>query len=472
MTRPVRLCIAGLALLLAGGAGAHAFAPPYTLPVPFSMYAMGAAASLVLSFVVAGSFASAPASLRAGHSAQAVDAVEPAASPAGQVVSVMLLALCILTGLLGTQNLHANFNMTFFWIVFVLAVPYLTAVIGDFYAPLNPWRAIVQAVERTTGRPFDGRLRAPERLGYAPALLLYGIFIWIELFAHLSPRGLSLALLAYTAINLAGAWLLGTARWFRCGEFFGVMLALIGRMAPRGRPWRAPLVGLLQEPRREISLAVFILFMLSSTAFDGLHGTQPWVSVFWKGLYPQIAPLLDGGGTNPYRLSTQIYYAWQWLMLALSPLAYLLVFGACVAAAKWSMRSPLPLRELVSTFALTLVPIAFVYHVTHYYTILLAQGGQILRLVSDPFGKGWNLLGTARWQIEPLLVDVNLIWHSQVALILLGHIASVWLAHLEAQRLFPGAGRALLSQLPMLGLMVSFTAFGLWILSLPLSVGA
>ena len=34
--------------------------------------------------------------------------------------------LCILTGLSGTQNLYANFNMTFFWIVFVLGVPYLT----------------------------------------------------------------------------------------------------------------------------------------------------------------------------------------------------------------------------------------------------------------------------------------------------------------------------------------------------------
>ena len=97
------------------------------------------------------------------------------------------------------------------------------------------------------------------------------------------------------------------------------------------------------------------------------------------------------------------------------------------------------MRELVLQFAFAMVPIAFVYHVTHYYTMLLAQGGQIVRLVSDPFGTGWNLLGTARMQIDPFLVDVNVIWHTQVALILLGHIASVYLAHVEALPAVPHA---------------------------------
>ena len=99
------------------------------------------------------------------------------------MLSIVLLMLCIVTGFLGTQNLYANFNMTFFWIVFVLGVPYLTAVIGDFYAAVNPWKAIVEAVESSTGRAFVGVVGNPERFGYYPALLLYMLFIWIELFA-------------------------------------------------------------------------------------------------------------------------------------------------------------------------------------------------------------------------------------------------------------------------------------------------
>ena len=82
-----------------------------------------------------------------------------------------------------------------------------------------------------------------------------------------------------------------------------------------------------------------------------------------------------------------------------------------------------------------------------------------------------SVLGTGRLQIDPFVVDVNVIWHTQVTLILLGHIASVYLAHIEALQRFPSARRAALSQLPILALMVLFTAFGLWILSLPLSIG-
>ena len=473
----------------AGDALGHSFTPPYTLPVPFSMYAFGTGAALVLSFAIVGLFATVPASRGGAPEGDAIDApARPDAQPTltiGRVLSTALLMLCILTGLLGTQNLYANFNMTFFWIVFVLGVPYLTALIGDFYAAVNPWKAIVDALESLTGRAFVGIVANGERLGYWPALLLYLLFIWIELFLRVTPRGLSIALAIYTLINLAGAYLLGKTAWFRYGEFFGVGLRLIGKMSPWARPWdpqeraadpggrrwRMPFVGLLDARAERMSLVIFVLFMLSSTAFDGLHGTQSWVAVFWKGIYPAIAPYFTTAPGQQYVFSTKLYYGWQWLSLAISPLAYLAVFGACVAAAKRAAGSTIPLRQLVLQLALSLVPIAFVYHVTHYYTMLLAQGGQIVRLVSDPFGRGWDLLGTARMQIDPFVVDVNVIWHTQVALILLGHIASVYLAHVEALRLFPSARRATLSQLPMLALMVLFTAFGLWILSLPLSIG-
>ena len=55
--RSIRVLLLGAPV----AAGAHSFAPPYTLPVPFSLYAFGAAAALVLSFVMVGVFASAPA---------------------------------------------------------------------------------------------------------------------------------------------------------------------------------------------------------------------------------------------------------------------------------------------------------------------------------------------------------------------------------------------------------------------------
>jgi hypothetical protein len=44
-------------------------------------------------------------------------------------------------------------------------------------------------------------------------------------------------------------------------------------------------------------------------------------------------------------------------------------------------------------------------------------------------------------------------------------------AHVEALTIYHTPWRAAISQLPMLVLMMVFTAFGLWILSLPLVSG-
>ena len=65
----------------------------------------------------------------------------------------------------------------------------------------------------------------------------------------------------------------------------------------------------------------------------------------------------------------------------------------------------------------------------------------------------------------------RVVWHTQVAAIVVGHIVSVYIAHLQALALFPDRRTAVISQLPVLLLMVLFTAVGLWILSLPLNSG-
>ena len=72
------------------------------------------------------------------------------------------------------------------------------------------------------------------------------------------------------------------------------------------------------------SLLLFVLFMLSSTAFDGAHETLPWVTMFWQGIYPVISGLV----AEPYSFWVRIYYAWQTAMLVLSPFAYLALYLA------------------------------------------------------------------------------------------------------------------------------------------------
>ena len=131
-------------------------------------------------------------------------------------------------------------------------------------------------------------------------------------------------------------------------------------------------------------------------------------------------------------------------------------------------KTSVPLSTLAAQFAISLVPIALVYHATHYYTILIKELPRLPLLVSDPFGLGWQLFATAGPTPAPL--NMGVIWHSQVALMLAGHVIAVYLAHVIALSVFPSHRQGVVSQLPMLALMVAYTCLGLWVLSLPLAI--
>jgi hypothetical protein len=156
-------------------------------------------------------------------------------------------------------------------------------------------------------------------------------------------------------------------------------------------------------------------------------------------------------------------------VLLASPWLYFAAYMVCIALARALGGGQCRIGELALDFAYTLLPIALVYHVTHYATLLLTQGVKIVSLVSDPFGRGWNLFGTAGLWRAPILPDMGWVWHAQVGLILAGHVASVALAHRVALAVFPSRRAAALSQLPMLLLMVAFTVAGLWIIAQPLT---
>jgi hypothetical protein len=470
-----RLPLAILLLATSAGAAGHSFGTQYTLPVPFWMYAYGASAALVASFAIV-AYVARPRTSPVPMPQRAPSAVRLPEAMLALLggLSLGLLALSIATGFVGTREVYLNFNMTFFWLVFALGLLYLTAVIGDLYEFVNPWRVLCNLL---WPRSREHALCAyPARLGYAPALAFYFAFIWIELFGESRPASLALTLLAYTIINCAGAIAFGQADWFRYGECFGVMFRLVGRVAPvryeRDRAgvratFRSPLEDLLHDAPTRVSLLLFVLFMLSSTAFDGIHETLPWVGFFWKHVYPMVHP----GSIDTDGAGVHLYYTWQQLALIASPFLYFAVYVACVTAAKILAGSSRSVRELALAFTLSLVPIALAYNATHYFSLLASQGLQAVRLASDPFGLHWNLFGTAHVLSDPVILDASIVWHTQVALVLIGHVAGVYVAHVQAMKTFGHAHRAILSQLPMLLLMVLFTVAGLWILSLPIAGG-
>jgi len=87
----------------------------------------------------------------------------------------------------------------------------------------------------------------------------------------------------------------------------------------------------------------------------------------------------------------------------------------------------------------------------------------LLSALSDPFGRGWDLFGTADRAID-YWMSPTAIWYVQVAAIVGGHLTGVVLAHDRALALFDPV-RAVRSQYAMLALMVALTSLGLTILA-------
>jgi hypothetical protein len=220
------------------------------------------------------------------------------------------------------------------------------------------------------------------------------------------------------------------------------------RAAPEDRELnlRPPAVGLSRPEPVSPGGVFFVIVVLAGVAFDGLLETPLWNELRRDLSLPQVAGLVA---------LPLVFFAAYLGFVKLSQ-----IFGGGTGG----------LRKFAAAYVYSLVPIAVAYQVAHYYTLLLVQGQGVIRHVSDPFGWGWNILGTAGYSIDPGVIGAAFVWYSQVALIVAGHVVAVYLAHLVALRLFEDPGRALRSQLPMLALMILYTVFSLWIISQPIVV--
>lgn len=429
---------------------AHAFLQQYSLPVPLWLFIYGGAAVVLLSFVVVTFFIG---SERAAISypKRLIWKIPSGLAKAASLFGVLALAFSLVAGLFGSQDFMNNISPTLYWILFLLGFAYLTLLVGNIWQFINPFNALLDWTQRLTKTKLKPRFIYPEKLSYYPALAFYVGFIWLELLSNgwgVVPFNLAEILLGYSVLTIIGALTFGKEVWFRYGDFFSVFFRLFGRIAPiqyvgKKVYLRPPFVGLLDENKLSISLLLIVLFALSSTAFDGLQETAPYAKVF-----------------NVVSNET--------LILLLLPLVYLAIYGLFMWLMKLIARPKQSVRELVLKFSLTLLPIAVAYNVAHYFTLVLIQGQSVIRQASDPLGLGWNIFNTSAYVINAGVINAATVWYFQVALIVIGHVAAVYLAHLEAVKLFGSTKKATLSQYPVLALMIIYTMISLWIIAQPI----
>ena len=453
----------------AAPARAHTMVTPYDLPISFNAYVGACAAALLLTVVALAVFpAAAPLPPRR---AVPLGRVLPAV---GQCLAGALLGLTIVAGLCGGPSPVANIAPALFWVGMMLCLAVATALIGDVFQVVNPWETLL----RWAGIGTRSVLVLSGWVGGWVAFGCYLALAWLELMAPPDPSFLAGALLVYSAFTAAGAALFGRDVWFREAELFGMFFRMTGLLAPvayerHAAGWqvrRRPILsGLAENPPADIGALLFVLFMLAATSYDGVWQTSFWAGLYWTHLLRWLAPLWGDDMARAQAILAPGYWVWQRGGLIAAPFVYLAIYWGAMAAMRVVTRSVFTMRELALRFSWSVIPIALSYMLAHAWTLLLTEIPVVPFLLTDPFGVGWNLLDLARESAEPDSLNMGQVWHIEVALILEGHVASVYAAHLIARRVFSG-GRAWMSEMPLLVLMMGYTFIGLAVLALPLAV--
>lgn len=389
----------------------------------------------------------------------------------GGLVGVLLLGLTIYAGLEGTEAPDRNFATTFVFVTVWLGFPAVAVAFGDVFQLFNPWRAISTPVSLLVRKGF-GRsprhLTYPERLGRWPAAVGLLAVVWLELIygsgnsvaIGVEPAAIARATIFYSVYTLLMVGLFGREKWFANGEVFSVYFGMYGSLgklqARDGRLGvRKFMSGTTTWIRGSGSIAVAVA-AVGTTTFDGAQE-----GVFSEGLQTVSGWMADlgFGPLASGRLGATV-------VLALSVALVALIFFAGVRGMSTVPGAPSQ-RDLARKFGHVLIPIAFAYLVAHYFSLFAFQvQAQFTFLLSDPLGTGTtDLFGTAGSGVDYGLVTPELTWYVQVAALVAGHVAGLALAHDRALAVFGDYRTATRSQYWMLAVMVAFTCFGLFLLS-------
>ena len=432
---------------------AHGVGGRTDLPVPFWLALYGAGIAVVLSFAALGALWPTPRLRDDRGRPLPRPLAAPLDSPLvrGVLRALVLAATLILlaAAFAGGPDEGSNPLPWFLFIVLWVGLVPLSLLLGPVWRVVSPLRTLHAGLSRLLGGdPEEGLREPPPGVGYWPAVVGLAGFVWVELVmpTNADPQLLGMLVLVYGLTHLVGASVYG-AGWFARADAFEVYSTLVGRLAPIGRlpdgrlAWRNPLGG-LSGLRAEPGLVTFVVVLLGSTAFDGVTRSQWWGSLAGDATGWSAAPL----GTLA-------------LVLCCAVVAVTYVVATREAGRPaGAERGPLP-----GAFVHSVVPIAIGYAIAHYFSLLVFEGQQALRLASDPFATGADWFGTAGWNIDFTVISPRTVALVQIGGIVAGHVLGVIAAHDRAISLFKGRA-AVRGQYPLLVVMVAYTLGGVALL--------
>jgi polyferredoxin len=434
-----------------------------------------------------------------------------------QSLSVFLFLLVLAAGFWGRQEAAFNIAPVITWTWWWALLVFLILGLGKTFCSLCPWEALTTLLSscslKSRKKSFSFNLSWPRSLrNIYPALVLFILLTWVELGYDLTRdpwmtalMGLVMFLMAFTAAifferrgfcryaclvgRISGLYALFSPLELRplkkeiCRSCSGrecyhgsetaegcptslfpgnlkensycTLCSECVRACPEDNlalNLRPPAEDLLRKHRFRMDEAVLAVVLLALTSFHGLTMTPQW----WR-LNDWCREVLGWGP----KASFTVLMA---LMIAIPLVVFHLAAGLSFHLTK---PSALTRRDLFKAFAYPLIPVALFYHLAHNGMHFFMEGQNLLPLLSDPFGWGWDLFGTAGKHYGALL-SLRSVWYLQVFLIVVGHVYGVVIADRIGKRLFSGARLKALA--PLVAVMILYSSFSIWLITQPMEM--
>src|ERR1700719_230702 len=181
---------AWILVVVCAPASAHGFGMRYDLPLPLLLWIIGAASTVLLSFIFVAIF------VRWNPDIEAPAEINLLRWKTGRVISgrafrfiarlfaVAALIFIVVAGIIGDQIPTRNLAPTAIWIAWWVGFSYLSAFVGNVWSVVNPWATIFDWCEQVLSKPpapRRARVNWPKSLGVWPATGLFLVFAWLEL---------------------------------------------------------------------------------------------------------------------------------------------------------------------------------------------------------------------------------------------------------------------------------------------------
>lgn len=435
-----------------------------------------------------------------------------------QLITVFLFVLIILTGLFGIQDPSRNFSTVLTWTIWWIMLILFILFTGKLWCYICPWDAIATWIDKlhlwkiresvfSLGKKWPRRLR-----NIYLATLLFLVFTWLELGWGVTTKPAVTAYLALLILfmSIFSVVFFDRKSFCRYGCLIGRISGLYALIAPveirardksicatcttkdcyhgnsKGlpcptfqylgamekntyciscmecikscskenatmnlRPFGADLLK-TEQPRKDE--AFLILIMLAMTTFHGLTMTPDWYTFTdW------VKSLSGMGYVFSFTVGMVVFLA-----------AVILFYLATMKMTRKLVGNAFSLKQLVIRNSYALLPIALFYHLAHNMMHFAMEGGKIVSVISDPFGFGWDLFGTAKVQAG-MLIPIEAVWYLQVLFIVVGHVWSLYIGHRIAHRLY-GRKKSFRAELPLVAAMIIYSVMSLYLVAQPMEM--